>query len=151
MPVTSFLGPLIGILGKIGEKVYDRLESAHGVKAEVSLGVVPGVTRGLIVVTVTNSTPTPQRVTGVGMELSPREAGSLWPTQFPPPFQPPPQLVTQIDHYTVGFSYDEMREAVLRRRVELNNARVQIAAAKVSLASGRVLRANARHIKALQF
>jgi hypothetical protein len=81
------------------------------------------------------------------MELSPREAGSLWPTQFPPP----PQLVTQIDHYTVGFSYDEMREAVLRRRVELNNARVQIAAAKVSLASGRVLRANARHIKALQF
>jgi len=151
MPWTAFLGPLAGIASKIGEGMYDRLEKAHGVRAEVGVGILPGSGSGaLILVTVYNRMPNPQRVDGVMLELS-EHAGSLTIPVFPPPFRTPPQLITPTDNYVVGFPFDDMKQVVLQKRAQLKNGKVRVVGARVSLASGRVIRASARKVEILKF
>jgi hypothetical protein len=150
MPLSSLLGPLVGVATKVGEKLYDRLQARHGVRAEVVPGFIPGRGEGLLLVKVYNSTPTPQRVMGIALELS-EKAGTLILPQFPPPFQSPPQLVTHTDPYVVGFPFDDLKQEVMTRRRELGRPKIRVTGARIDLGSGRAVRANAKKVRILDF
>jgi hypothetical protein len=93
-----------------------------------------GIVRALMI-SVYNETTRPQRVTGVSLVLS-DHLGEIVFTNYRP-FAAPPQLVTETDGYTVGLSFDRIREALEEQRSTHPSPGLAVIAVKVRLASGR--------------
>lgn len=139
----DFISPVIGLVGKALEKVYDNFVAAHGVRLELHPGYVGYTddhTEPFILLTVYNR-GRPQKVETVGLRAS---RVKLLQLPIPEkPFEPPPHVVTETHNYTVGFHLDDVRTELKQAEAKVGH-RVRITGAYVRLASGRMVKLRKR-------
>lgn len=133
------LVPFGAILQRAGELIYDRLEKDHGIRLSIYIGNVVGVggaSPPYIIVNVYNRSPHPQTVENVSLTLS-HGAGGLMIAYPLPPWQGPPQVVTDNKNYSFGFDLAKVADSVRKSRERHKNQKIRVVGASVSLASGR--------------
>ena len=139
MPGVDILGPAIGIVKWIVEKLYDRFEAAHGVHLELAPGLV-GYSDGsrvpFIILTVRNR-GAPQRVEDVALWLS--NGQYLLMPEPDPAFAPTPAMVTMTEKYETGFRLDRVKADLDRIRSQ-SERHAEVIGARVRLVSGRAVK-----------